>query len=171
MVKVRFVKYLDTSNSIYQAPTAYDITGDYWPDADYRALEAENERLHAERRRDALDGQAALDEANNEIVALEAQLEGEVDHRKFLGELLQALYGDKWETLTIHEAKKHKAKLAALVEAGNLLLKKLKLVHDSAEYETVWHISQSHVGPYKGPTYNDEMDKLKAAIAAAEGKP
>ena len=52
--------------------------------------------------------------------ALEAKLETEKDHSKFLGELLQALYGDKLETLTIHEAKKHKAKLAALVEKNKL---------------------------------------------------
>ena len=37
-------------------------------------LEAENERLRKERRRDALDGQAALDESNNAMVALRARV-------------------------------------------------------------------------------------------------
>ena len=47
---------------------------------------------------------------------LEADLETEKDHSKFLGELVQHLYGDGWENLTIHEAKKLRARQAALVE-------------------------------------------------------
>ena len=39
-----------------------------------KKLEEENDRLKAERRQDALDGQAALDEANNEIIRLKAEL-------------------------------------------------------------------------------------------------
>ena len=38
------------------------------------ALERENAGLIAERQRDALDGQAALDEANNQIVQLKAKV-------------------------------------------------------------------------------------------------
>ena len=44
-------------------------------EAELARLRAENDRLYAERRRDALDGQAALDEANNEVVRLRAALE------------------------------------------------------------------------------------------------
>src|SRR5262245_42085757 len=40
-----------------------------------RALRAEVERLNAERRRNALDGQAALDEAHNDNAALRRALE------------------------------------------------------------------------------------------------
>ena len=43
--------------------------------ANYARLEAENAQLHAERRRDALDGQAALDEANNEVVRMRHEVE------------------------------------------------------------------------------------------------
>jgi len=43
-------------------------------DAEIAVLGAHIDELNAERRRDALDGQGALDEANNRIVELEAQL-------------------------------------------------------------------------------------------------
>ena len=87
--------------------------------------------------------------------ALEAKLETEKDHSKFFGELLQALYGDKWETLTIHEAKKHKAKLAALVEAANF--KRNAIIRDSSEFIGNWVAIPE-----------DDFDKLVAAIAAAK---
>jgi hypothetical protein len=45
----------------------------------------------------------------NEIKRLEAEREDDVDEIKFLRELLQNLFGDKWETLTIYEARNHKA--------------------------------------------------------------
>ena len=41
----------------------------------YETERSENERLLDERQRDALDGQAALDEANNEVVRLREALE------------------------------------------------------------------------------------------------
>jgi hypothetical protein len=44
--------------------------------------------------------------------------EKEMDHSKFLAELVQHLYGDGWENLTIHEAKKLRTRHAVLVEAA-----------------------------------------------------
>jgi len=49
-------------------PTGYTLE-------EIRSKDAEIARLNEERRRDALDGQAALDEANNEITRLKAEVE------------------------------------------------------------------------------------------------
>jgi hypothetical protein len=46
-----------------------------------------------------------------------------MDHSKFLVELLQHLYGDGWEHLTIHESNKIRARHAALVEAAEWTVK------------------------------------------------
>ena len=57
-----------------------------------QSLQAENERLREERQRDALDGQATLDEANNTIVKLR-------DALKPFAEAYQAADGDRGDTI------------------------------------------------------------------------
>lgn len=151
---------------------AEEMSGDYWSDDDYRALETEVTNLRMavglattcapKLVMNPDDPIGMMQEVYNEFRALEAENE---QLKTLLKDAVHAVAEDDDEVVALE------AKLAALVEAGEVLLKKLKLVHDSAEYEAVWHISQSHVGPYKGPTYNEEMDTLKAAISAAGGKP
>ena len=46
--------------------------------------------------------------AQESIEELEAKLESKNDHSRFLESLLEYVYGEGWETLTIHEAKKKK---------------------------------------------------------------
>jgi len=49
--------------------------------------------------------------------------------------------------------------------AAQALLDRLTAVHADPAYESVWVVSQMHVGPYAGPTYTEELDALRRALA------
>jgi len=42
----------------------------------------------------------------NNLIVLEEKLNTEIEHSRFLEELLKTLYGDGWDKLTLFEAKK-----------------------------------------------------------------
>ena len=42
----------------------------------------------------------------NYITVLQEKLQTEIEHSRFLEELLKELYGDGWDKLTLYEAKK-----------------------------------------------------------------
>lgn len=46
------------------------------------------------------------------------------------------------------------------------LVTRLELCHADPDYISVWTISQLHVGPYTGPTYEAELINAKAALAS-----
>jgi hypothetical protein len=54
---------------------------------------------------------------------------------------------------------------AALVKAANKFVKKIDMVHNDPAYYGVWATSQMHIGEYKGPKYDGELDELKAALS------
>lgn len=57
----------------------------------------------------------------------------------------------------------------AMVErAARALEAKLHLIHDHHRYKLVWEVAQSHLGPYDGPTYEEELMALTAALQAAK---
>jgi hypothetical protein len=58
-----------------------------------------------------------------------------------------------------------RARHAALVKAANKFVKKIDMVHNDPAYYGVWATSQMHIGEYKGPKYDGELDELKAALA------
>jgi hypothetical protein len=49
--------------------------------------------------------------------------------------------------------------------AAQALVDRLTAVHADPAYESVWVVSQMHVGPYAGPTYTEEMLALRRALA------
>ena len=53
-----------------------------------------------------------------------------------------------------------------LERAARALVDRLDFVHKHPAYMSVWQISQMHVGPYMGPQYKREFDRLKAALAS-----
>jgi len=52
----------------------------------------------------------------------------------------------------------------AVLLAAIKLVTKLNEVGKSPEYLGVWTIAQMHCGPYKGPTYTDELRNLKRVL-------
>lgn len=54
----------------------------------------------------------------------------------------------------------------AMVEAATALVAKLDAVHADPKYGAVWAIAQAHYGQYDGPKYEDELNTLRAALAA-----
>lgn len=57
----------------------------------------------------------------------------------------------------------------AMVErTARALEAKLHLVHEHHRYKLVWEVAQSHLGPYDGPTYVEELGALTAALQAAK---
>jgi len=45
------------------------------------------------------------------------------------------------------------------------LVSRLDAIHDDPAYQSVWTVSQLHVGPYRGPTYVAELATARAALA------
>jgi len=56
-------------------------------------------------------------------------------------------------------------------EAAASLASKLHAVHADPAYAGVWAFRQAHAGPYRGPTYTDELAALDAALAAPAPAP
>jgi hypothetical protein len=50
------------------------------------------------------------------------------------------------------------------------LAKALEEVHEDPCYQRVWIVHQLHCGPYKGKTYEQELNQAAAALAELEGK-
>ena len=69
--------------------------------------------------------QTALAAAKESIEELEAKLESENDHSRFLESLLEYVYGEGWETLTIHEAKKYRKRITAIETTAQERIAKL----------------------------------------------
>ena len=44
------------------------------------------------------------------------------------------------------------------------LISKLDEIHGNSAYKGVWEISQIHCGPYRGPTYTEELQRARAAL-------
>ncbi len=66
-----------------------------------------------------------------------------------------------------------RAELAALrnmVEKAKELVSQLEVVHKDAQYVSVWMLSQGRRGIYTGPTYGEELCKLKSALGAITGE-
>jgi hypothetical protein len=64
------------------------------------------------------------------------------------------------------------ANVRELEAALRNLVSQIEAVTRSHEYEMVWIIAQSHLGPYKGPTFIAELDVARAALrdtASVEG--
>jgi hypothetical protein len=81
-------------------------------------------------------------------------------------------YWDEFNTISRHDAirnenDKLRARHAALVKAANKFVKKIDMVHNDPAYYGVWATSQMHIGEYKGPKYDGELDELKAELASA----
>jgi hypothetical protein len=105
---------------------------------------------------------AYLMELESHVRDLEAELETEKDHSKFSGELVQHLYGDGWENLTIHEAKKLRARHSALVEAAKK--------SEKTFYKMLHHFAGNLDYPKEYRKYIDQLSsELKAAIAEVKG--
>lgn len=56
--------------------------------------------------------------------------------------------------------------LRPIANAAMALRDKLKAIHVDAAYQSVWTVNQLHAGPYRGPTYTDELAALDAALDA-----
>jgi hypothetical protein len=52
-----------------------------------------------------------------------------------------------------------------LIEKATALTEKLKAIHANPRYQSVWMVSQIHVGQYEGPKYDEEQDAMDAALA------
>jgi hypothetical protein len=44
------------------------------------------------------------------------------------------------------------------------LIDRLDEIHADPVYKSVWTIHQLHVGPYRGPTYIEELARARAAL-------
>jgi hypothetical protein len=53
-------------------------------------------------------------------------------------------------------------------EALQQLVNKLDEVHADLAYKTVWMIHQTHVGPYRGPTYVDALTHARNILEMRE---
>ena len=138
------------------------------------------------------DGKTILDfqsvwisQARSRIEKLEAKLEKERYLSKFLGELLHAIYGNKWETLTIFDAKKFKKKInyeGALADARLQAYeiaceehkKEVRRLCERAEsceakLAALVEIAETAEVLLRDQLYHRIADKLKAAIEAAKG--
>jgi hypothetical protein len=60
--------------------------------------------------------------------------------------------------------------MSDLLSASMTLVGKLKLIHASSAYQSVWECAQNHQGPYKGPQYDKELAALEAAIVEEHKK-
>jgi hypothetical protein len=58
-----------------------------------------------------------------------------------------------------------------LEEALFDLVSKLDIVHEAAEYKSVWTVHQIHCGPYRGLTYEAELTQAKRVLQRAGGEP
>lgn len=58
-----------------------------------------------------------------------------------------------------------------VTEALRNLVARLDEVHADKRYESVWAVSQLHVGPYSGPTYTDALNAARAALASTTAEP
>lgn len=47
---------------------------------------------------------------------------------------------------------------------------KLRLIHDDDAYRAVWRVSQARLGPYRGPKYEEELDRVTAILTAHREK-
>jgi hypothetical protein len=52
-----------------------------------------------------------------------------------------------------------------LVIAAQGLVDRLDYIHADPAYKSVWTVSQLHVGPYQGPTYEADLVKLRSVLA------
>jgi len=52
-------------------------------------------------------------------------------------------------------------------DAAQSLLDKMDKVIASDKYKSVWHVTHNHRGPYRGENYENEMNKLRAALTAS----
>jgi hypothetical protein len=52
------------------------------------------------------------------------------------------------------------------MDAMTALEAKLRQIHDDPRYMAVWQVSQAHIGPYKGPQYEAELDRVTAILTA-----
>jgi hypothetical protein len=49
------------------------------------------------------------------------------------------------------------------------LVAKLELIHEDENFKGAWALYFVHGGVYNGPTYTNELEKLKDALAAVKG--
>lgn len=61
-------------------------------------------------------------------------------------------------------------KAEAVAEALDVLVSRLLVIHDDPTYTTVWMLYDMHMGPYRGPTYTQELDAARAALRAWRGE-
>jgi hypothetical protein len=142
----------------YEPPIHTVIDGQELID-EIQRLESRVRELEAElvRMKEEWDIQRSqIEHIRAERDRLKDVFEKEMDHSKFLAELVQYLYGDGWEHLTIHEAKKLRTRHAALVEAAEL--KRNVIIHDEYGFDGKWVAIP-----------NEDFDKLKAALAEMKG--
>lgn len=56
---------------------------------------------------------------------------------------------------------------ARITTAAKAFVEKLHAIHADEKYQSVWTISQIHVGPYQGPNYIKELEELEKALREA----
>jgi len=70
------------------------------------------------------------------------------------------------------ECKNNQSQTDLLSNALGKLVRRLDAVHSDPSYVGVWALAQNHVGPYKGLTYEKELNEARQALAddkASEG--
>ena len=60
-----------------------------------------------------------------------------------------------------------RARMAQLEAALSGLVNRLDEIHADSAYKSVWTVNQIHVGPYRGPTYVEALDRARAALKDA----
>lgn len=68
------------------------------------------------------------------------------------------------DAMAVAAQRNRNARLLDLLEAASELLTKLDEVHENETYKSVWFVNQLHTGPYTGPTYTEEFEKLRTTI-------
>jgi len=138
------------------------------------ALEAERGHLTNPKlvNADWLESQRLIREletAESRIANLSAAVSWEASNRIENEARIAALEAERDEAMNmLGAASASNATLEQTVRAANALVTKLRVVHDDARYERVWHVAQTKLGPYTGPKYDTEMEALRAALAREE---
>ena len=55
-------------------------------------------------------------------------------------------------------------RLRLIEVAARTLRDKLRAIHEDRAFQSVWTVNQLHAGPYRGPTYVDELAGLEEAL-------
>lgn len=109
------------------------------------------------------------DKARAELVRLRADLQYKDESRRRLHAYASAEMDiNRQLGADLQVAEEH---IAALETAAVHFIGKLKKIHESDEYQAVWQCAHFHRGPYRGESYEDEMNALASLLAAHPAAP